>query len=106
MERIKELWKLMYEESEGMISKLDLSIPSDSCLEAEEKGEEFLTKLDSVMEKNTITDAEKRSIIFLALSIVRDLHNRPEAFIANFIDELFISIADIIDGDIESYCKY
>ena len=106
MEKINELWNLMYEESEGMVSVLVCSTPSSSCIEAEEKGEEFLTKLNSFIEKNTITEAEKKSLVFLALSVMRDIHNRPEEYISDFIDELFLSIGDIIDEEIEKCFNY
>ena len=94
---IEELWNFMYRENDGMISMLDLAIPSDTCVEAEEKGEEFLTKLDEVMAKDFLEKSDKESIMLLALSIIRDIHNRPEAFVSDFVDDLFSSIGDMMD---------
>ena len=94
---IEELWKLIYEENEGMVSRLDLAIPSDTCVEAEEKGEEFLTKLDEIMAKDSLEKSDKESIMLLVLSVIRDIHNRPEVFIPDFVDDLFSSIGDMMD---------
>lgn len=101
---VKELWKLMYEENEGMISVLDLSIPSTTCVEAEKKGEKFIEKLDEIMEENNLeNEHEKASLFVLILSIVKDIHDRPEEFIHDFIDDIFISIGDVMNNEINKY---